>query len=98
LRLLSLEGQVPVFISQRNRVAQIYPEALGSLFVASYDSLGYGGGIRTRLHMGLIQPEFNLHNALQETHSVSITTANRLMLFTEIIAVYRENHMEHIAR
>jgi hypothetical protein len=24
--------------------------ALGSLFVASYDSRGYGGGIRTRLH------------------------------------------------
>jgi hypothetical protein len=26
------------------------PQALGSLFVASYDSQGYGGGIRTRLH------------------------------------------------
>jgi hypothetical protein len=31
----------------------------------------------------------------QETHSVSITT-NRLMLFREIIAVYYENHTEHI--
>jgi hypothetical protein len=27
----NLEGQVPVFISPRNRVAQIYPRALGSL-------------------------------------------------------------------
>jgi hypothetical protein len=44
-----LEGQVPVFISPRNRVAQLYPQALGSLFVASYDSQGYGGGIRTHL-------------------------------------------------
>jgi hypothetical protein len=31
-------------------VAQLYPQALGSLFVASYDSQGYGGGIRPRLH------------------------------------------------
>jgi hypothetical protein len=46
----NLEGQVPVFIFPRNRVAQLYPQALGSLFVASYDSQGYGGGIRPRLH------------------------------------------------
>jgi hypothetical protein len=32
-------------------VAQLYPQSLGSFFVASYDSQGYGGGIRTRLHM-----------------------------------------------
>jgi hypothetical protein len=32
----NLEGQVPVFISPRNRVAQLYRQALGSLFVASY--------------------------------------------------------------
>jgi hypothetical protein len=31
----NLEGQVPVFISPRNRVAQLYSQALGSLFVAS---------------------------------------------------------------
>jgi hypothetical protein len=38
----NLEGQVPVFIlvSPRNRVAQLYPRALGSLSVASYDSQG----------------------------------------------------------
>jgi hypothetical protein len=46
----NLEGQVPVFICHRNRVAQLYPQALGSLFVVSYNSQGYGGGIRTRLH------------------------------------------------
>jgi hypothetical protein len=34
----NLEGQVPVYISPRNRVAQLYPQALGLLFVASYNS------------------------------------------------------------
>jgi hypothetical protein len=35
-----LEGQIPLFISSRNRVSQLYPRALGSSFVASYDSQG----------------------------------------------------------
>jgi hypothetical protein len=35
-----MEGQVPLFISPRNRVAQLYPQALGSLSFASYDSQG----------------------------------------------------------
>jgi hypothetical protein len=34
-------------------VAQLYPPALGSLFVASYDSQGYGEVILTRLQMGV---------------------------------------------
>jgi hypothetical protein len=33
-------------------VAQLYSHALGSLYVASYDSQGFGGGILTRLHTG----------------------------------------------
>jgi hypothetical protein len=37
----NLERQVPVFISPGNRVAQLYPRALGSIFVASYHSQGY---------------------------------------------------------
>jgi hypothetical protein len=45
LRLPNLEGQVPVFISPRNRAAQLYPWALGSLYIVSYDSQGYGGGL-----------------------------------------------------
>jgi hypothetical protein len=32
----------------------------------------------------------------QETHYVSATKANQLMLFREIIAVYCENHTGHI--
>jgi hypothetical protein len=50
---LNLEGHVPVFTSPRNRVAQVYSLALGSLSFASYNSQGYGGGIRTRLHTGI---------------------------------------------
>jgi hypothetical protein len=48
----NLQGQAPIFISPRNRVAQLYPEPVGSLFVASNNWQGYGGGIRTRLHIG----------------------------------------------
>jgi hypothetical protein len=48
----NLEGQVPVFVSLRERVAQLYFQALGSLFVASYDWRGYGGSIRPRLSTG----------------------------------------------
>jgi hypothetical protein len=58
-----MEGQVPVFISPRNKVAQLYPWALESLFVASNDSQGYGGGILTRLHTGLDTK----HNSRQDT-------------------------------
>jgi hypothetical protein len=37
----------------------------------------------------------NLVRTSQETHNVSATKPNRLMLFREIIAVYCENHMEY---
>jgi hypothetical protein len=43
---LNLDGQVPMFIFLRDRVSQSYLQSLVSLFVASYDSQGYGGGIR----------------------------------------------------
>jgi hypothetical protein len=42
----NLEDQVSDFISLKNRVARLYPQALGFPFVASYDSQG----IRTRFH------------------------------------------------
>jgi hypothetical protein len=48
----NLEDHVPVFISPRKRVARLYPQALGSLLVASYNLQGYGGGIQPRLHTG----------------------------------------------
>jgi hypothetical protein len=48
----NLEGQIPVFISFRGRVVQLYPQAMGSLSVASYDSQDYGGIIGTLFHLG----------------------------------------------
>jgi hypothetical protein len=42
----NLEGQAPVFISLRKKLAQLYLQAPDSLFVTSYDSQGYGRGIR----------------------------------------------------
>jgi hypothetical protein len=49
----NLKGQVPVFISPRNRVAQLSTRALGSFSVASYGSQSYSGDILTRLHTAL---------------------------------------------
>jgi hypothetical protein len=37
-----------LFISARNTANQLYPRALGSLFVGPYDTRDYGGGILTR--------------------------------------------------
>lgn len=47
----NLKDHVSIFKSPRDRMAQLcIPQELGSLFVASYVSQGYGGGIITRLH------------------------------------------------
>jgi hypothetical protein len=62
----NLEGQFPVFISPRNRVARLYPQALDSLCVASYDSQGYGGGTRPRPHTGL-NPFFSAWPLIQSS-------------------------------
>jgi hypothetical protein len=73
-----------------------------ALFVASYDSQDHGGGIRPGLHTG----ERTIRNTQiiykysvltsEETHYISATKPNRLMLFRETVAVYCENHTEHI--
>jgi hypothetical protein len=47
----NIEDQVPVFMSTSDRVTLLYPQALGSLFVAFCDSQGYDGGILTCLHI-----------------------------------------------
>jgi hypothetical protein len=58
----NLEDQVPVFISPRNSVAQLHPQALGYLFVAFYDSQGYGGIIRPLLHTSAYVQSEHKHN------------------------------------
>jgi hypothetical protein len=42
-------------MSPRDRVAQLYPQALDSLFVAFYGSQDYGGDVNG-FHTGLIRP------------------------------------------
>jgi hypothetical protein len=64
----NLEGHFPVFISPRNRVAQVYPQALGSLFVASYHSQGYVGSIGTRLRAGWTSSMTTLADAEAEAY------------------------------
>jgi hypothetical protein len=75
---LNLEGQVPVFISPRNRVVQLYPRALGSLSVASYDSQGYGGSILTRLHTGC-------HSVFLEFKYISMQSITWLTRGTNVV-------------
>jgi hypothetical protein len=43
-----------IYIPQE-QVSPVIPQALGSDFVASYDSQGYGGGTRTGLYTGLLE-------------------------------------------
>jgi hypothetical protein len=51
-RLLQTERPGSCIYIPQEQGGQIMPQALGSLFVASYDSQSYGGGIWPRLHTG----------------------------------------------
>jgi hypothetical protein len=50
----NLEGQVPVFKSPSDKVAELYPSAPGSFFVAFYDSQDCDGSILTHHYTGAI--------------------------------------------
>jgi hypothetical protein len=65
----NLEGHVPVFISPRNRVTQLYPQALDSFFVTTYNSQGYSGGIWTCLHAENSQCTINFLCSLSMDHT-----------------------------
>jgi hypothetical protein len=58
-------------------VAQLYHQAPGSFFVATYDSQGYGGIIRTRLHTG--QFEVKVKFKVKITYGLRFT-ANHFVL------------------
>jgi hypothetical protein len=70
-----LEAQDTVFTSPRNRVTQLYPQALGSLSVASYGSQGYSGGSLTCLHAGFL----------------SVPTISLLQCYTDVVVDRIEN-------
>jgi hypothetical protein len=70
----NLKGQVPVFISPRNRLAQLYSRALDSHLVPPYDSQGYGGSIPQYVYIiYLIAPivllKISRHGQLRKHHS-----------------------------
>jgi hypothetical protein len=73
----------PYLYPPKDRVFQLYPQALGSIFIVSYGSQGYGGGIR-------------IQSVPHRKYYVSATEPNRLMLLRERVAVYCANHTEHI--
>jgi hypothetical protein len=77
LRLTQPGGPGPHIYIPRNRVAQLYHQALGSIFVASYDSQGYGRGIVTCLHtdrqiMVLLLTKYN--STCPSTHAHTVKT------------------------
>jgi hypothetical protein len=49
----------PIFISPRNKVGKLYPQALSSPFVMSSDSQGCDRGIQTCLYVLLTDPAYN---------------------------------------
>jgi hypothetical protein len=49
----SLKDLVSIFKSPSGRVAQLHPQAPGSIFVTFYDSQGHSGGILTYHHTGI---------------------------------------------
>jgi hypothetical protein len=72
----NLEGQVPVFISPRNKVAELYSRALGSLYVSFCDSQGYVGDIRTLPQPGGPGPHMciSLRNRMVQSIVLIITS------------------------
>jgi hypothetical protein len=71
-----LGGPGPRSYIPQEQGGRLYPQALGSLFIASYDSQGYDGGIRTRLHAGIwLKPWpllINTRHGPHREHSSSI--------------------------
>jgi hypothetical protein len=59
--------------------SSLHPQALGSLFAASYDSQGYGGGILTRLHVGIAR------QSESELIYDWLLTANQFVLATSLL-------------
>jgi hypothetical protein len=51
--------------------------------------------VRYGLNFYVLYRRNSVFKGLQETHYVSATKPNRLMLFRKTVAVYCENHTEH---
>jgi hypothetical protein len=64
----------------RNRAPQLYRQELGSLFVTSYDSQGYGGGIRTRSTRGWY---YSLHTLVKVKVALRLAVSQSVSLLVE---------------
>jgi hypothetical protein len=56
----NLEGQVPMFISSRIRVSQLYPQALGSV---CFDSLKMG--VHQEIHVSCHRSKYSKHSLIR---------------------------------
>jgi hypothetical protein len=64
-------------------------------FIMSMGFTTCGGNFDVNIGIAACEKFKHSVRTSQETHSISITTTNRLMLFRETVAVYCENHTEH---
>jgi hypothetical protein len=73
-------------MSPSDRVAQLYSQALCSLFIAFYDSQGYGESIRTRLHPGTnIDVNFKHFDFLHRVSAKDVKFSKQIPSFPVII-------------
>jgi hypothetical protein len=80
-------------------VAKLYPQALGSLCFASYDSQGYGGGILTCLYTDngtTLEVEVTLR--LTVSQSVSLGVEPHLRLMTRYILLFDNYGLAFVGR
>jgi hypothetical protein len=89
LRLRQYGGLGPRIYVVEEQGGPVIPLALGSLFVASYDSQGYGGGIRARLHAGIKIAFLVIKYIKVEPvpHRKHITSLLQRLMFRETAAV-----------
>jgi hypothetical protein len=72
-RLAQPGGPGSRIISPQEQGGPVIPPGLGVVFIASYDSQGYGGGIRTRLH--------SLVQAITDIRYISFTRTTQKRYF-----------------
>jgi hypothetical protein len=84
---LENRSYVAVDGSPGNTVAQLNPKALGSLFMASYYSQGYGEGIRTRFHTGSLSQYCLGTVCIGSTapNSFSVAVARRCLVMARLV-------------
>jgi hypothetical protein len=76
-------------------VARLYSQALGSIFVSFYDSHGYGGGIRPRLHA--VSTFLSLHIQYLDTDLAENTDSNSYSVVA-CVFVAREHGYRAVAK